>query len=488
MVNSAQHQYRYYTTTRDKEVDDLLRGDAFDDLPYVSYPPRNSLGPRKTGVLVTVPEAPSAQARPLALVCREELCQRLCARYAIARPDFSPLTTWCHLLTPSFVKHFDGVTRRPRFHGTEAAWSGLVVAEAHLLSGRPIERVPLSACLASASFAIGRTSGLWPRTSVDRTLAQFQAANRVGGRSDAQAGQRASLSAIRSALVPMWKCLSSIDNGNHRALPVDLLPLVRALDALHDARVRADGQEADRFVEPLLDLCPQARELAGLHAMVPESRLALFDALVHDLRATDPDDHSRRNVLALACGYLATVAAGGASSLALVAEYTSEFPELTGWAFLVGGIGERTTWASGFDGLGRLVARELMRPLRLDDPPTCDIALDEAVVLADNELEEPLVHLRIKHARVLTVALFPGVNVTVPIPHSEQASPAVAPEDQPELPIAGPNAADSMAVLADMLWPHLRNRVIDATTSLRTTRRRAATRPDKASGAAKPKR
>ena len=36
-------------------------------------------------------------------------------------------------------------------------------------------------------------------------------------------------------------------------------------------------------------------------------------------------------------------------------------------------------------------------------------------MLWDKELKDPLVHLRIKQARILSVATFPGVNIAVPI-------------------------------------------------------------------------
>ena len=151
------------------------------------------------------------------------------------------------------------------------------------------------------------------------------------------------------------------------------------------------------------------------------------------------------------------------------------WPELTGWAYLVGGVGEKITWTSAFDGLGRMVARELQRPLRLDEPPTCDFAFDEARVLFDPELKDPLVHLRIKQAKVLTVALFPGVNIAIPVVDStarddttwESRSKRATPSDAA---ISG-DLTDVFQALAARLWPYLRPLVAEVAGEKPDTRR-----------------
>jgi hypothetical protein len=164
----------------------------------------------------------------------------------------------------------------------------------------------------------------------------------------------------------------------------------------------------------------------------------------------------------LLAGYLATVAAGGTPTLSLAENNASQWPEITGWAYVVGGIGERIVWTSGFDGLGRLVSRELMRPFRIDEPPTCDFALDEAYVVVDPKLSDPLVHLRIKQARVATVALLPGVNILVPLNDATRQDARPQRPQQTQVvrqmePLR--SSRDPIAVFADAIWPHLRSRV-----------------------------
>ena len=328
-----------------------------------------------------------------------------------------------------------------------------------------IADVRISACIASASYAIARAIGLWGHLPVSAILDRFASASSLC-RGDVTASSCESrVSKVRSAFLPIWTCLATVVADRNASIQHDLLPIVDALTALQEARFRSDPVEARRLARPLLKVVPEAQAFDQLHEMTPEVRLELFDHLVSTLRETSAATSLRRNALAFAAGYLATVAAGGAATLALVEEFAEDAPELTGWAYLVGGIGERVTWTSGLDGLGRLVARELLRPFRVDDPPTCDFAFAEAIILADHDLRDPLVHLRVKHAKVLSVSLFPGVNSAIPIADSSAPVEAL-PQGSTRtgyVPSEGQESArhgDPMPVLAEALWPHLQPLVV----------------------------
>ncbi|KUM24510.1 hypothetical protein AU467_29985 [Mesorhizobium loti] len=89
------------------------------------------------------------------------------------------------------------------------------------------------------------------------------------------------------------------------------------------------------------------------------------------------------NVLCFLAGYIVTIAAGGTPSLGLAEQVSGRWPQVLAWAFLIGSLGERVLWNSGFDGLGRLVAREMLKSFRLDEFPSCDIYLEEGEILVD---------------------------------------------------------------------------------------------------------
>ena len=463
MVNTLHMDYRYFTAS-EGDLDKLLRGENVAGISDGDFLASVPLHMGETGVLVTLGRTSDEPLRPLAVVCHDEDVRRLCGRYAQLRTELSPLTAWCHLLTPTFHRSLDGVEHQPKFGCTEAAWSGLVVAETLLLTGKALANIRISACLASATYAIGRTKALWGDLAFDAIFERFELANKLCRGKGAAPRNQARMSQVQSSFLPMWSCLSALSDDSKESGDSDIFPLVMALRALQQARACSDPGEAGQLVRPLLKIVPEARSFERLTEMAPEARLKLFDELVATFRETDAEARVRRNALALTTGYLATVAAGGSASLALVEDCADRWPELTGWAYLIGGIGERITWSSGFDGLGRLIARELQRPLRLDEPPTCDFAFDEAIVLLDTELKEPLVHLRIKQAKVLSVALFPGVNIAIPIVDTAavESGPRWGWGPKQAVPQEGPTGANEnvLRLLAEALWPDLRPLVI----------------------------
>ena len=475
MVSALLSDFEYFIAG-ESDLDKLLQGKAVNGLGLANLRRSGTPLPGETGVFVSVKGISGERPRPFALVCHDQDIRRLCGRYAHVRTDFSPLSAWCHLVNSSFYEDLDGIMRVPGLGGTEAAWCGLVVAETLLLSGRPLPSIRISACLASATYAIARARALWSCPTIEAIQDRFNSANSLCRGKSATAGHHDRIFQVRSSFVPMWRCLAYLSDRSEHSSRSELYPLVKALAALHQARACGDPNEAEHLARPLMQTVPEVQAFARLAEMTAESRLTLFDELVARFTETDSRLLVRRNGLALASGYLATVAAGGSATLALVDHWAKFFPELTGWAYLIGGIGESVTWTSGFDGLGRLIARELHRPLRLDEPPTCDFALDEAFVLADDGLKEPLVHLRIKQAKVLSVSIFPGVNISIPIA-DHAASEAIHRKRGEQRHVLGLEEQAStkdnvLRAVAEALWPHLLPLVIDETTQRFATRRR----------------
>ena len=475
MVDTMQSTYQYYCVG-DKELDRLLRGEEINGSAHNDIHRASSLPVGQVGVMVELGRTEKKLSRPLALICHDEDVQRLCGRYAHVRAEFSPLSAWCHLLGSKFHHNLGGTMREAKFGGTLAAWSGLVIAEASLLSGRPLSEIRIAACLASATYAVARTMAVWRDLECDSVYQRFELANKICRGHGAASKQQARVSHVRLSFQPMWRCLATLSDPDVGSGRDELYPLTMGLDGLRRARENGEENEAAWLVKPLVKAVPEISMYEQLTDVTPEARLKLFDELVGKYKESSPQEVTRRNALALASGYLATVAAGGSSSLALLEDYADDFPELTGWAYLVGGIGERVTWTSAFDGLGRLVSRELSRPFRLDESPTCDFAFDEAIVLADNQLKDPLVHLRIKQARILSVALYPGVNIAVPIIDSASAEARIREVEEERPPpvreVLTSKGDEELEMLAYALWPHMLPLVIEETTKRFTSKRR----------------
>jgi hypothetical protein len=466
MVNEIQVEYGY-TLATESEVNDLLEGKevgaSYAWSPY-SKPPQLPIG--ATGVLWKKGNNPYDPVQPLALVAREEEFRRLCGRFAQLRSDLSPLTAWCHLLSPKLFDLLGSSKHDAQLGGFEAAWTGLIVAEAHLISQRPLDELRVPACLGTQTFGIARARALWKDVSNADIVRRFEEANTLvkGGKANRVEPRTGR---VRHALEPIWTCLSAASLGEGPMVESDLLPILASLEALREARQRKDKDEAAIFVRPLLHVIPEAEHFFRLQDIAPEQRLRIFDQLVSSLsKSSESRPSIRKNALAMLAGYLITVAAGGTPTLTLAESNAQRLPEITGWAYVIGGIGERVIWTSSFNGIGRFVARELMRPLRLDESPTCDFALDEASVLVDPKLIDPLVHLRIKYGTLATIALLPGVNISISIIDS------AAQEIRPQ-PIQPARQSDSMrpgrnpvALIADAIWPYLRPHVEDLVNSM----------------------
>ena len=449
----------FYTEASEAELNELVMGRrAGRPMRWIEGTRNRPLPTGYTGVVWREPSKRDEPVRPLVLVSREEDQRRLCGRFAQLRSDLSPLTVWCHLLTPERFEIVDTVARDADLGGYEAAWTGLVIAEALLLAERSIAKLRTASCLATQSYAIARSRALWPRTPLAEIVNRFDAAQRLF-----RAGE-ARNSKLRTVLEPIWGSLADAASSDLIPNRVELRPLVESLRRLRDARQARDENEALVLSKSLRQVVPEAEAFTKLSEWTPEQRVQEFDKLLHGLDNASRDQNAQRRIgLAFRAGYLATVAAGGAASLSLAEAVADRWPDITGWACVLGGVGERVIWTSSFDGLGRLVARELLRPLRLDESPTADFALDEAQVLVDSQLSDPLVHLRLKQSRAATVALLPGVNVAFPIMEPGIQEPArsdvVRYGGQADQRFASRGSADPIAVFADALWPYLRARL-----------------------------
>jgi hypothetical protein len=392
--------------------------------------------------------------RPLIMVANQEDHQRLFGRFSQLRSDLSPLSAWCHVLNPSQFKTLDNLTCEVDLSGFEASWVGLIIAEASLLAAKPVSELKIAACMATQTYAVARAKALWGKISTADVLERHDNAQRLLKINESSSKR------LRSAFDPLWAILTLVSSENSSlVVNGEYRMVVEAIRALQVAKIHKDPDEGLGLRRALSEL-PESEILLRLPQMTPENRVKEFDRIVNALGEFHErkEASARKNALAFLAAYIATVAAGGSPSLSLAANTANKWPEIIGWAYLIGGIGERVVWTSSFDGLGRFVARELMRPLRLDEPPTCDFALDEAIVLVDKQLSDPLVHLKIKQLRVISISILPGVNIALSI------SPIASDIRQPPLPprqsaILSPSDKDFLPALAEALWPYLEPKI-----------------------------
>jgi len=391
----------------------------------------------RIGVVLNIPHGETELARPIALVLGKENERRTFARFATLREDYAPLSAWTHIIPRSLFEKLDDVDVKPSLNGFETGWIGLIVAEALLLSNRPINSLRLPACFSTLSYALGRAQAIWPRVNYEEVTQRYVTA--VG--LVRSAGFHAELA---KQLEPVWFALINARD----ALPVRGNPVSSALIAAQSYRGDDPRAVAEAIKYAMIDW-PDVQILDEFTSLHPEARLQMFDHVIDELRIAKSKE--RRDVLSFLAGYMASSAAGGSPSLKLAEDISSKYPAVLAWAYVLIGIGLKNSWSSAFAGLGRHIWRELARPFHLAEPPTCDFALDEAVSVYDKQLSDPLVHLKIKQ-RNFSIGLLPGVNISL---------------NSVEAPAAGTTSSHTtrsdnrrdLSQLADDLWPFLVSRL-----------------------------
>ncbi|WP_348596611.1 hypothetical protein [Phyllobacterium sp. SB3] len=432
----------YFVWASDRELNELVTGQLTGNyVPWPSIQLRNK-GDGQIGVLIELGLDEHEHIKPVVLVVPEPAQRRLFGRFASLREELAPLSTWCHIISEQLFDSIDDLHQPASLGGLEAAWSGLAIAESALLAQRPIDKIRVAACFATASFAVARTHALWPRVRVEQTIEKYELANSV-----ARNVPRATVKLAKD-LEPIWGSLIGVPN----AYAASDRSLSKAILGLLESRLN-DPSSENLVLAENLSRWPERELIVQLNELHPEARVNAFDQVINELRFSNLGTE-RSNVLAFVAGYIATIAAGGAPSIGLAEHVSRDFPAVLAWAYVIGGIGEQITWTSSFSGLGRLVSRELLRPLHLNEPPSCDFSIDEAVHLVDKQLSDPLVHLKIKQQRQLSIALFPGVNLTVPLSEqnevsSGQQTTAMRPEQK----------VGDFAALVNVLWPSILDKI-----------------------------
>src|SRR4051812_47539579 len=115
-----------YTLVAETDLDELLQGKDPGQPLRAGHPPHIRIDTGKT-LAILKRGFFNEPWSPVALVTNENDLRRLCGRYAQLHSDLSPLSAWCHLLTPeffaalSFSSDNELPERVPVFNGMRAA-------------------------------------------------------------------------------------------------------------------------------------------------------------------------------------------------------------------------------------------------------------------------------------------------------------------------------------------------------------------------------
>lgn len=433
-----------YAIVDREQLADALRGEAGSRASaWRGRRPLSRLGERQT-LLVWAEHSRQPNLAVVADRDREDLLSWL----ATFHGDLSPLTSWCPLLR---VEEFDRSVLDqpliPQLFGMEAAWVGAMLAEAMVLSGRSYESLSLSALLATEAFAAARTAALYGARAASLIAGErFETVRRQLKRplERRDAGPRL-IREVLTGLLPDASPAASVS--------------IRILRAACLALSRRDN-DADIFLErhdvfELASAAPELEAVGTLGSMSAEERVRFLRFLQDRIGRSAANE---KPLFAFAAGYVISRIGGAERDLRLADSFRDDRAEVLSWAAVAGSLGATTFWTDAFGGLGRFAARELVRPVHLLDPPTCDIGFDEIKFL-----EEKAARSRFKSANrnAVIVALVPGVNVHFSMSESPQTNLKPVESDREEGRVVDPFALSDEQIeeLADRLLPIMRSRL-----------------------------
>ena len=328
----------------------------------------------------------------------------------------TPLSQWCHVLTEREFKDLTSLQIFPNYRETIAAWAGVAIGETYLRLNAPknLDGVSLTLVESCISFAVARSFGLWGNLSERLRISEkFQTARKLLG--------APAVNEVEFGIEDVWNVLervaSKTSSEKHADKPCNQLIVQSCID------IQNTGFVCKATLQKILDKLGWPKEFIAFESGGAEERLSIFDNATSNLvSSVDGQKEDQRPLAEFIVAYLAARIGGSTASgrLAHVSELLDYHPTVALWFGLASALFRPLTWGVEFGGLAMVVIKQLSAPLRIDDPPQCDITLDELKSLIDpNEIPQ-LVRVRGASLRTLCVELENGTNVAIPCPSPEE--------------------------------------------------------------------
>ena len=285
-------------------------------------------------------------------------------------PWMQPFSAFCRVVDPDFVEFRRSRPSSVSLSKLMGGWLGAVLAETFVLRvfARASDRLTLRQSMGTFSFCASRLQSLGLDYAIEDLLEDWVSAK------DLIENRRAPHA---KDLREFWRIVGAL---SARRAPSSFNPDEESIFQCC-ADILEYGEEPGRL-EGWHRVTRQMKGLDNVPELMTgtrEDRVIIVERVIREL--IQADDKSKQ-VKAFACGYIVSLLAPGTlDHLSMLEAVTPVFPTAALWYGLCAGFRNSDSVQAYSAGMGRRIARELLRKAELTDPPTCDISLSELRVV-----------------------------------------------------------------------------------------------------------
>ena len=366
-------------------------------------------------------------------------------------PFATPLTQWCRVVDEGELARVQSLEVVPRYGGVASAWAGAIVGESilHLRAESKLSELSVTALQARASFVAARAFGLWGSDKARiAAMGRHESARNILG----AAGRGPNLKEHQE----LWTVLEAMSSEARTRFPGCDFQLRLTIEACDD--IRKTGFVSKSTMLKTIEELGWPKKFVAFEQSGAEQRVTLFDEASDNLVRSGPKSRQSSRALGeFTVAYFAARIGGSASAhMPLLKRLVDSHPMVPLWYGVASALHKPEIWGAEFGGLGRLTLKELSFPLRFDDPPRCDVAVDELFTLVDPSADYDSLSFRGATRKALNVEVGLGVNAMIPLslppePTSTAISDGPAPSEIAEILRHLTAATEGMARLRDVL-------------------------------------
>lgn len=351
---------------------------------------------------------PSAQAELPALIVMDDVKQREFFAWSLTYfREATPLTAFTHVVSPEDMAALIERPEVANLGALENACVGLVLGETEALRtpGRESTDVALVACKSTYSFLMGRMLAFRSSERVcEEAARRFWRARSLTGYGYGVEAKEVQLG---------WSVINRLAMGSVGYSYTDpASPVGRIARVCSRIQCTEEGYDTDTWSEVAALSGFATTPAYGSHGVPRERRVAEVESILEKIAPTSARETDYGVGPFIGGFLLSSIAPGTLDHVGLVTSRISR--AVLVWYGLLAGLRTRSSVKLAFGGLGRRIARDMLRSCSVLDSPTCDIGCGELDVASSGTGAS--LRFRTAAASRLEVEVWPGIDTVVPWP------------------------------------------------------------------------